>query len=84
MTGRNRKRPGLQQALAAVRAGDTLVVPKLDRLARSVPGARAIGDSLAAGGVRLSIPEPSMTPTTQSARCSSTSSRPSPNSKSTC
>jgi DNA invertase Pin-like site-specific DNA recombinase len=49
MTGRNRRRPGLQQALAAVRQGDTLVVPKLDRLAR------AIGDSLAAGGVRLSI-----------------------------
>ena len=42
-------------ALAAVRRGDTLVVPKLDRLARSVPDARAIGDSLAAGGVRLSI-----------------------------
>ena len=55
MTGRNRSRPGLQQALAAVREGDTLVVPKLDRLARSVPDARAIGDSLAAGGVRLSI-----------------------------
>jgi DNA invertase Pin-like site-specific DNA recombinase len=55
MTGRNRRRPGLQQALAAVRRGDTLVVPKLDRLARSVPDARAIGDSLAAGGVRLSI-----------------------------
>jgi hypothetical protein len=55
MTGRNRRRPGLQQALAAVRQGDTLVVPKLDRLARSVPYARAIGDSLAVGGVRLSI-----------------------------
>jgi hypothetical protein len=55
MTGRNRRRPGLQQALAAVRQGDTLVVPKLDRLARSVPDARAIGDSLAAGEVRLSI-----------------------------
>ena len=55
MTGRNRRRPGLQQALAAVRQGDTLVVPKLDRLARSVPDARAIGDSLASGGVRLSI-----------------------------
>jgi DNA invertase Pin-like site-specific DNA recombinase len=55
MTGRNRRRPGLQQALAAVRQGDTLVVPKLDRLARSVPDARAIGDSLAAAGVRLSI-----------------------------
>ncbi len=38
-----------------MRQGDTLVVPKLDRLARSVPDARAIGDSLAAGGVRLSI-----------------------------
>jgi DNA invertase Pin-like site-specific DNA recombinase len=32
-----------------------LVVPKLDRLARSVPDARAIGDSLAARGVRLSL-----------------------------
>ena len=30
--------------MAAVRAGDTLVVPKLDRLARSVPDARDIGD----------------------------------------
>jgi DNA invertase Pin-like site-specific DNA recombinase len=30
--------------LAAVRVGDTLVVPKLDRLALSVPDARAIGD----------------------------------------
>jgi len=30
-------------------------VPKLDRLARSVPGARAIGDTLTASGVRLSI-----------------------------
>ena len=40
LTGRNRKRPGLDQALAAVRAGDTLVVAKLDRLARSVPDAR--------------------------------------------
>jgi DNA invertase Pin-like site-specific DNA recombinase len=55
LTGRNRNRPGLQQALAAVREGDTLVVPKLDRLARSVPDARAIGDSLAARGVRLSV-----------------------------
>ena len=55
MAGRNRKRPGLQQALAAVRGGDTLVVPKLDRLARSVPDARAIGDTLTASGVRLSI-----------------------------
>jgi len=55
LTGTNRARPGLDQALAAVRAGDTLVVPKLDRLARSVPDARAIGDDLAARGVKLSL-----------------------------
>jgi hypothetical protein len=55
LTGTNRRRPGLDQALAAVRAGDTLVVPKLDRLARSVPDARDIGDSLAARGVKLSV-----------------------------
>jgi DNA invertase Pin-like site-specific DNA recombinase len=55
LTGTNRDRPGLDQALAAVRAGDTLVVPKLDRLARSVPDARDIGDSLAARGVKLSL-----------------------------
>ena len=55
MTGTNRARPGLDQALAAVRAGDTLVVPKLDRLARSVPGARDIADGLVKRGVRLAI-----------------------------
>jgi DNA invertase Pin-like site-specific DNA recombinase len=55
LTGTKRARPGLDQALAAVRAGDTLVVPKLDRLARSVPDAREIGDSLVTRGVRLSL-----------------------------
>ncbi len=38
--GTKRERPGLDPALAAVRTGDTLVVPKLDRLARPVPDAR--------------------------------------------
>jgi len=55
LTGANRKRPGLDQALAAVRKGDTFVVPKLDRLARSVPDARAIGDELTDKGVALSL-----------------------------
>ena len=55
LTGTNRSRPGLDQALAAVRAGDTLVVPKLDRLARSVPDARAIADALQARGVKLAL-----------------------------
>ena len=55
LTGTNRKRPGLDQVLAAVRTGDTFVVPKLDRLARSVPDARAIGDDLASRGIKLSL-----------------------------
>ncbi len=55
LTGTSRSRPGLDQALAAVRNGDTLVVPKLDRLARSVPDARAIADQLARRGVRLAL-----------------------------
>ena len=54
-TGTSRARPGLDQALAALRPGDTLVVPKLDRLARSVPDAREIADSLSARGVRLQL-----------------------------
>jgi DNA invertase Pin-like site-specific DNA recombinase len=54
-SGSNRVRPGLDQALAAVRPGDTLVVPKLDRLARSVPDARDIGDTLAARAIRLQL-----------------------------
>ena len=44
LTGTNRERPGLREALAACRAGDTLVVTKLDRLTRSLPDARAIAD----------------------------------------
>jgi DNA invertase Pin-like site-specific DNA recombinase len=55
LTGTNRARPGLNQALAAVRKGDTLVVPKLDRLARSVPDARSIADELANRGVTLAL-----------------------------
>jgi DNA invertase Pin-like site-specific DNA recombinase len=55
MTGTTRARPGLDQAVAAVRSGDTLVVPKLDRLARSVPDARHIADTLIQRGVKLAI-----------------------------
>ena len=55
LTGTTRARPGLDQALAAVRQGDTLVVPKLDRLARSVPDAHAIADRLQERGVKLAL-----------------------------
>lgn len=34
LTGTNRARPGLREALAACRADDTLVATQLDRLAR--------------------------------------------------
>jgi DNA invertase Pin-like site-specific DNA recombinase len=54
-TGRNRERPGLGKALAACREGDTLVVTKLDRLARSLPDARDIADELTAKGVKLNL-----------------------------
>jgi len=57
LTGTNRLRPGLDQALAAVREGDTFVVSKLDRLARSVPDARDIADSLIKRDVKLAIGE---------------------------
>jgi len=55
LTGTNRARPALEQALAACRSGDTLVVTKLDRLARSVPDARDIADDLASRQVKLSL-----------------------------
>jgi DNA invertase Pin-like site-specific DNA recombinase len=55
LTGRNRDRPGLREALAACRAGDTLVVTKLDRLARSLPDARDIVEELTAAEVKLNI-----------------------------
>lgn len=55
LTGTNRACPGLDQAIAAVREGDTFVVPKLDRLARSVPDARAISYQLEAKGVKLAL-----------------------------
>lgn len=55
LTGTDRARPGLEKALAAVRAGDQLVVTKLDRLARSIRDAHGIADELAEKGVALSI-----------------------------
>ncbi len=41
--------------MAACREGDTLFVTKLDRLARSLPDARAIADELTARQVRLNL-----------------------------
>ncbi|MDP9987456.1 DNA invertase Pin-like site-specific DNA recombinase [Arthrobacter oryzae] len=54
-TGTQRDRPGLGKALAACRRGDTLVVTKLDRLARSLSDARDIADELTRKGVALDL-----------------------------
>jgi len=55
LTGTSRARPGLDQALAAVRDGDTFTVTKLDRLARSVPDALDILGQLSDRGVRFAL-----------------------------
>lgn len=55
LTGTNRDRPGLREALAACRRGDVLVVTKLDRLARSLPDARDIVAELTERDVVLNI-----------------------------
>ncbi len=55
LTGTNRDRPGLREALAACYPGDTLVVAKLDRLARSIGDAHDIADELTARQVKLSF-----------------------------
>lgn len=55
LTDTNRERPGLREALAACRAGDTLVVTKPDRLGRPLPDARAIADELTVREISLSL-----------------------------
>jgi len=47
------KRPALTEALGYLRAGDTLVVTKLDRLGRSVKNLKEISDQLQEPGDRF-------------------------------
>ena len=53
MSGAKRERPELNRALDHVRAGDTLVVWKLDRLGRSVKDLVELVGELAARGVHF-------------------------------
>jgi DNA invertase Pin-like site-specific DNA recombinase len=55
LTGSNRVRPALREALAACDTGSTLFVTKLDRLTRSITDARDIVDELTRREVRLNI-----------------------------
>lgn len=54
LTGANRARPGVGEALAACCVGDMLVVTKHDRLA-PLPGARNIADELTRREVKLNL-----------------------------
>lgn len=55
LSGINRERPGLREVLDACHTGDTLVVTKLARLARSLNDAKDIVDELSRRAVNLSI-----------------------------
>ena len=55
LTGTNRERPGLREALAACRAGDTLVVTKLDRLGRDSIDVQQTVTMFKEKGVRLVV-----------------------------
>jgi hypothetical protein len=81
LNGTTRARPSLGEALAACRAGDTLVVTKVDRLARSLPDARDIADDLTRRSVRLNLDGPSTTRPTLLGGCCSTCSPWSPSSR---
>ena len=53
VSGSTRDRPGLENALNYVRAGDTLTVVSMDRLARSLRDLHTLVDELTASGVRV-------------------------------
>lgn len=53
ITGTAKHRPGLDAALAACKAGDTLVVYRLDRLGRSLIDLITLSDTLKARGVKF-------------------------------
>ena len=55
LSGTTRARLGLREALTACRAGDVLVVTKLDRLARSLRDATEIADEMTKKGVALNL-----------------------------
>ncbi len=61
-------RAALEQALAAAREGDTFVVTKLDRLARSIRDFHELADAITAKGVALQIGGQTYDPTSPMGR----------------
>lgn len=55
LTGTNRANPDVREVMAAVRDRDTLLVAKLDRASRTLPGIRDIAGELIAEDVLLGL-----------------------------
>lgn len=54
-TGTKKSRPELDKCIAAMQKGDTLIVTKLDRFARSVKNGLEIADTIAEKGCTLKV-----------------------------
>lgn len=61
ISGKNTDRPQLQAMLAFVRAGDTVVVHSLDRLARNLTDLRCLVTELTSKGVKVVFAKETMT-----------------------
>lgn len=55
LTGKNTNRPGFQQMMGEIKSGDTLIVTKLDRLARSAEDALTTARVLREKGIKVHI-----------------------------
>ena len=62
VSGRTRRRPGLEQALGELRPGDELVVAKLDRLGRSLRDLLDIAEEIRTAGATLTVGRTSYDP----------------------
>jgi DNA invertase Pin-like site-specific DNA recombinase len=54
-TGKNTERDGLQALLSILQAGDTVIITKLDRIARNVKEGIQLIDELAEKGIKLHV-----------------------------
>ena len=68
VSGTTQNRPKLQECLQYVREGDTLVITKLDRLARSVSHLHQIVDDLTSRGVGFKVLQQNINTTTKEGR----------------
>ena len=68
VSGTTQNRPKLQECLQYVREGDTLVITKLDRLARSVSHLHQIVDDLSSRGVGFKVLQQNIDTTTKEGR----------------